>query len=178
MLMPDIDIFLWNRIKTGDEEAFRIVFDKYYSLLCLLSKQYTHNINTSREIVQALFVNLWEKKNALDITTLKGYLCQSVRFNTIRHLENDRKMAIRLESLPQPDHESVSADHLEFAELEEAIIRTIDCLPEQCSRVFKMSRFERLTYTEIADKLEISVKTVESHISKALKTLTEKLKGY
>ena len=174
--MPEIDKFLWSRVKTGDNEAFEILFEKYYALLCLISKRYTHDIGHSKEVIQALFVNLWDHRNELTVkTSLKSYLYQCARFNSIRYIQNDRKIGIRLDSFPGQDTEGEFRDHIEYAELQEKIIRTIDALPEQCQKVFKLSRFEQLKQSEIADRLGISIKTVETHISKALKVLEEKL---
>ena len=177
--MPDIDLFLWSRVKTGDKEAFQILFDKYYALLCLLSRRYTSDIEKSREITQNLFMYLWEHRYEITVnTSLKSYLCQAVRFNSIRYIENDRKAGIRIEDFPESVNYQELFDHIEYAELQDKIIRSIDSLPEQCQKVFKLSRFEQLKYTEIAERLDISLKTVESHISKALRVLEEKLKGY
>ena len=66
--MPDIDIFLWSKVKTGDKEAFQVLFEKYYSVLGLLSKRYTHDLTKAREIIQALFIYLWEHRNELNIS--------------------------------------------------------------------------------------------------------------
>jgi len=176
--MPEIDIFLWSRVQSGDKEAFQILFEKYYPVLCLISRRYTHDIETSREIIQVLFVHLWENRTALNINlTLKNYLYQSARFNSIRRINQDKRVFIHQAVKPELENDQVFSDHIEYAELQEKIVRTIDALPEQCKRVFKMSRFEQLKQVEIAVKLGISIKTVESHISKALRVLEEKLQG-
>lgn len=174
--MPGIDLFLWSRVKTGDKEAFHVLFEKYYAVLCLLSRKYTHDINNSREIIQTLFINLWERRSDLNITnSVKSYLYQSARFNSIRYLENSRRTGISLDEIADWNEDPKFNDHIEYAELQEKIIRVVDDLPDQCRKVFKMSRFEHLKQMEIAEKLSISVKTVESHIAKALKILDEKL---
>ncbi|HLO57771.1 MAG TPA: RNA polymerase sigma-70 factor [Bacteroidales bacterium] len=174
--MPEIDRFLWSRVKSGDKEAFGILFEKYYALLCLISKRYTCNMVTSKEIIQALFVNLWDRKKELDISgSVKHYLYQCARYNSIRYLQKERK-SIRFDFMSEnAELDAEFHDHIEYAELQEKIVRTIDALPEQCQKVFKMSRFEQLKQSEIADRLGISIKTVETHISKALRLLEEKL---
>lgn len=172
----DIDLFLWSKVKTGDKESFELLFDKYYTLLCLLSKRYTHDISAAREIIQNLFIYLWEHRVELNITiSLKAYLLRAVKYNSIRYIEKDRKIGIRMNSFPDTDHDTEFIDHIEYAELQEKILETIDALPDQCKKVFKMSRFEQLKYADIAQRLAISVKTVESHITKALRILQEKL---
>ncbi len=156
-----------------------MLFEKYYSVLCLLSKRYTHDLAKAREITQALFICLWEHRNELNISvSLKSYLHQAVKFNSIRYLRNDRNIGIRMDKFPEADHDKEFFDHIEYAELQGKILETIDSLPDQCQKVFKMSRFEQLKYTDIAQQLDISVKTVESHISKALRILQENLNDY
>lgn len=169
---PDIDKFLWSKVREGDTEAFQFLFEKYYAVLCLLSKRYTNDIDSSREIIQGLFIKLWEKRSELTISvSVKSYLYQSARFNTIRHVYNNRRFA----GMSETKQEQAFEDHIEYAELQEKIIRTIDALPDQCKRVFKLSRFEHFKQNEIAQLLGISIKTVESHIRKALRLLEQKL---
>ncbi len=176
---PEIDLFLWSKVKQGDKEAFELLFNKYYSVLCILSKRYTDDISASREIIQNLFITLWEHRADLNITTsLKSYLFQAAKFNSIRYVEKDRKNGLHLHEMPEPEQDKAFFDPIEYAELQGKILETIETLPEQCKRVFTMSRFEQLKYADIAKKLEISVKTVESHISKALRILEHNLSQY
>jgi RNA polymerase sigma-70 factor (ECF subfamily) len=176
--MPDIDFFLWSRIQSGDTGVFEILFQKYHASLCLLSKRYTKDMASARDIVQALFIHLWEKRASIIIeVSLRAYLYRAVRFNSIRYLENDRKIGIRTEEMPEMTHDPEFFDNIEYIELQRVILDTIESLPEQCRKVFTLSRNENLKYTEIAEVLQISVKTVESHISKALKILHENLRS-
>ena len=176
---PEIDLFLWSKVKQGDKEAFELLFNKYYSVLCILSRRYTEDISASREIIQSLFITLWEHRADLNInTSLKSYLCQAAKFNSIRYVEKDRKKGLHMQEIPENEQDEVFFDHVEYAELQGRILETIDTLPEQCKKVFTMSRFEQLKYADIAEKLDISVKTVESHISKALRILETHLSRY
>jgi RNA polymerase sigma-70 factor, ECF subfamily len=176
--IPEIDLFLWSKVRQGDKEAFELLFNKYYTVLCILSKRYTNDIPISREVIQNLFIYLWEHRIDLDITCcLKSYLFRATKFNSIRYIEKDRKKGIHLDEFPETEHPGFF-DHVEYAELQGRILETIESLPDQCRKVFTMSRFEQLKYADIAERLDISVKTVESHISKALRILENNLSHY
>jgi RNA polymerase sigma-70 factor, ECF subfamily len=173
--MAEVDLLLWEKVKLGDKKAFEIIFLSYYPVLCLFAQKYAHDITLSKEIVQNLFVYLWEYRNELTIhSSLKAYLYKAVRFNTIRCIENEKKIGIRMDTMPELDDPEFN-DHLEYAELQEKILSAIESLPEQCQKIFKMSRFEQLKYSEIANELNLSVKTIEAQISKALKVIQQKV---
>jgi RNA polymerase sigma-70 factor (ECF subfamily) len=92
-------------------------------------------------------------------------------------MEKARKIIASLDEISEKEDRTFF-DHVEYAELQGKILETIESLPEQCKRVFTMSRFDQLKYNVIAEKLDISIKTVESHISKALRTLENNLSHY
>jgi RNA polymerase sigma-70 factor (ECF subfamily) len=170
--MTGEDLLLWSRVQGDDPKAFEALFRKYFYTLCLLSRRYTRDMTTSREVVQDLFIHLWENRKNIKITaSIRSYLATATRFNSIRRIKADQKVIIFTDVLPDSGQELT--DHLEYAELQAAIVRAIDGLPEQCRRVFELSRFELLKHSEIASRLEISVKTVEAHIGKALKQLQQ-----
>lgn len=170
--MNDKELNLWSCIRNGDEESFRILFDRYYAFLCLLSNRYTHNMSLSRDVVQDLFVRLWEKRKEIDIrTSLKAYLTQAVRFNSIRRLKDNHEIYLENVLVNESLNDSAFHDHLEYAEIQSAILEAIKSLPVQCRKVFEKSRFDCLTYKEISKEMGISVKTVEAHISKALRII-------
>ena len=176
---PEIDLFLWSKVRLGDKEAFELLFNKYYSVLCILSKRYTKDISMSREVIQSLFIYLWEHRSDLVVTTsLKSYLFQATRFNSIRYITKGHKTGMHLREFTETEQDTLFFDHVEYAELQGKILETIDTLPEQCKKVFTMSRFDQLKYADIAEQLNISVKTVESHISKALRILESNLSHY
>jgi RNA polymerase sigma-70 factor (ECF subfamily) len=131
-------------------------------------------MTTSREVVQDLFIHLWEQRKELEITTsFKSYLSAAVRHNSIRRLNNYRKDIILTDKLPENPQELF--DHLEYAELQASILEAIEALPDQCRKVFIMSRFDQLKYSEIAQQLRLSVKTIEAHISKALRLIQDNI---
>ena len=138
-------------------------------------------MDQAEEIVQEMFFNFWQKKDKMDISTsLEAYLFRSVRnacLNYLKHLKvrEEHRLATNAE-LRRKEQEV--HDRMEALELQERIDRIIEQLPPERQKIFKMSRFEELKYKEIAEKLNISVKTVEVQMSKALKFLRMNLADY
>jgi RNA polymerase sigma-70 factor (ECF subfamily) len=138
-------------------------------------------MDVAEEIVQEVFIKLWERREELEFnSSVKSYLFRAVHntsLNYLRHLkvrEEHRQYAEERHQLLSMEY----SDGLEEKELENRIWDAIGRLPEQCARIFQMSRFEGLKYREIADKLGISPKTVEVQMGKALRRLREDLKDY
>ena len=131
--------------------------------------------------MQSTFLNVWEKKETLSIrTAVKPYLYAMVRnacLNVIKHEKIKQKHAVEELAIGIHSYDSVSHT-VAGSELELKIQQAMEKLPEQCRLVFKLSRFEELKYSEIADQLNISIKTVENHMGKALKIMREQLKDY
>lgn len=173
--MENSEIKLLEQIKKDDSSAFDEIFRKYYSQLCFFSLKIVKSKEAAEEIVQDLFVQFWEKRKTLDINiSLKAYLYRSVYNNSVRQFKSNNKF----ESI-NDSYNSVEdnfTDLLEKNEIENSVYNCIEELPEQCKKIFKMSRFEELKYREIAEKLNLSVKTVETQMSRALKYLTTNLK--
>ncbi len=172
----DLDVneqSLLNSIKKGDEKAFEVLFKSYYPHLVLFAQKYLNDRDLSESLVQDVFVNMWMKREDLTIRSLKGFLVVAVRNkcnNELKHQKvvreyenlNDR---VEVEELPHYKDEAYL----------NKINEVIDLLPAQRKRIFRMSRMDGLKYREIADKLNISPKTVEVQMGKALKFLREKL---
>lgn len=160
-----------------DKPAFEELFRKYFPSLMAFAGRFLPDEDDAREVVHKVFINLWEKRSMLDTSTsLKSYLFKSVH-NRSLNVIRDRKKFVG-DEVPDLASEIDVEAQMEAMELEERIMKVIEGLPEKCKEVFKMSRFEGLKYNEIADKLGISVKTVENQMSKALKVLREKLADY
>ncbi|MBN2613316.1 MAG: RNA polymerase sigma-70 factor [Bacteroidales bacterium] len=161
--------------------AFEILFRKYYSYLSNYAFKIVENIDTAEEIIQDLFVGLWEKREELVIeTSVKSYLFKSA-YNRcllfLRHksVTNRYEQYVKAgEELSEPD----VSEELNMKELNDIIDRTLDELPETRRTIFRMSRFEGLKYHEIAKKLSLSVKTIESNMGKALKLFRKNIKTY
>ncbi|QRR03667.1 RNA polymerase sigma-70 factor [Dyadobacter sandarakinus] len=168
-------------IRRGDEPAFEQTFRKFYPRLCHYACTLLKDEDESEEVVQHVFLTIWEKREDLEITlSLKSYLYRAVHNHCLNrfkhHAVREAHREHTLHFVPQ-SYESVT-EAIHASELEERIERAVGNLPEQCRKVFRLSRFEELKYQEIAARLEISVKTVENQIGKALKLLRTELADY
>lgn len=167
-------------IKKGDEKAFEILFKTLYAPLCQFSCSFLKDMDESESLVQEVFVSFWDRRNSLSINSSpKSYLFQMVRnhsLNVLKHREHVLEYE-RSESI-ESDTNNRDYNGTEQREFEALVSIAIAEMPEQRRRVFKMSRFEGLKYQEIAEKLELSVKTVENHMGAALKHLRKELAPY
>jgi len=168
-------------LSEGDITVFEMIFRNYYQPLCNYAYTFLQDKEDAEEIVQSTFLLVWEKRDALAIrTSVKPYLYAMVRnacLNVLKHQKVKQKFAGEEIALADRSHDDVS-QHVASNELELRIKVAMNELPEQCRMVFKLSRFEELKYAEIAEQLNISVKTVENHMGKALKIMREQLKDY
>jgi RNA polymerase sigma-70 factor, ECF subfamily len=171
----------FDALASGDITAFEMYFKSFYQPLCSYAYTFLHDRDEAEEIVQSTFLSVWEKRATLKVhTSSKSYMYAMVRnacLNVIKHEKIKQRYVGEEIALAQPGYESV-AQTVASTELETRIQVAIEKLPEQCRLVFKLSRFEELKYNEIAEQLDISVKTVENHMGKALKIMREQLKDY
>lgn len=168
-------------LSQGGITAFEMLFKTYYQPLCNYAYTFLQDKEDAEEIVQSTFLLVWEKRDTLAIrTSVKPYLYAMVRnacLNVIKHEKIKQKFAGEEMALADRGHDSVN-HAIATNELENRIKAALEALPEQCRLVFKLSRFEELKYAEIAEQLNISIKTVENHMGKALKIMREQLKDY
>lgn len=173
--------YILDKLRSGDEQVFEEIFRTYYERLCNYANTILNDMDEAEEMVQNAFLVVWEKHESLDIhTSMKSYLYRAVHNSCLNRVKHYKVRQVHGEAIKhQADilYDDASED-LVGKELEGVINQAIDELPHQCRMVFRMSRFENLSYAEIAEQLNISVKTVENHMVKALKTLREKLKDY
>lgn len=168
-------------IREGNERIFEETFRKYYQSLCNYANSILKEMDEAEEVVQNLFLSIWEKRSNLEINiSLKSYLYRAVHnhcLNRIKHLKVKEEYHQYAVNFYDSSYESVSQTVMKN-ELETKIEEAIRKLPEQCRLIFRMSRFEELKYHEIAEQLELSPKTVENQIGKALKILRVELAEY
>lgn len=153
----------------------------HFKGLCFFAQNYVKDFDMAKEIVQNSFINLWEKRQSIDTSkSVKTYLTTSIRNKCLNYLRDTKKFNtdIILSDVLFREIDSEQSDKLIEKELNNKINKVINELPEKCKEVFLLNRYEDLKYKEIADKLSISIKTVETQMSKALKHLKEKLKDY
>ena len=146
------------------------IFKCYYRPLCLYALHYVHNTDISEDIVQDSFFSLWERINSVEIENVKAYLYKTVRNRSLDYLKEN---SIYETNLSPFDLEDILTDEeAEERSLAEARMWTIiDTLSERCREVFLLNKRDGMKYKEIADRLHISVNTVDNHISKALRLI-------
>lgn len=168
-------------LKNKDKAVFDFIFNYYYSGLCAYSLKYIQEKETVEDIVQDFFVSLWLKSNQTIITdSLKSYLFTSVKnrcLDYLKHHEVEKKFNLNTLIYSAPPEETNFDIYVE-TELREAISAGLEKLAPRCREIFELSRFKGLKNQEIADKLNISKRTVELQISLALKTLRLELKDF
>lgn len=171
---------LFKRITEGDEKAFEMLFHAYYANLCRFATGIISDDETAEEIVQDLFVKIWEKRTQLSIdSSIKNYFYRAVKNQCINFIEHNNIVAQHISSRqPEKEMEIQPDEHFLAAELAQKIEESIASLPEKRREIFRLSREEGLKYREIAKKLNISTKTVEAQMGLAIKTLREKLKHH
>jgi len=163
-----------NRI---DHQVLEELFKTYFTPLMAFSRKILGDEDDAREVVQQVFIRLWEKRGDIDLSTsLKSYLFTAVNNRSLNVIRDRKKFSS--EEVPEGPGDWDVSEELESVELEEKIRGAISSLPERCRLIFELSRFEGLKYAEIALKLDISVKTVENQMTKALKILREQLANY
>jgi len=174
-----VSLLIFKQIKDGNIEAFESLFRLYYEPLCRYAYQFVENMETAEEIVQDLFYIIWKERQNLQIfTSVNGYLYRSVKNKSLQYLEQEKvRDAYRKTYIENAVIEtSTPQEELEYKELEQQIEETLHFLPERKQKIFRMNRIEGKKYTEIAQELQISVKTVEAEMSKVLRELRSKIK--
>ena len=173
--------FLIRQLKKGEESAYEMLFKEYYQMLVIFANKYLYDIEASKELVQDLFVYIYEKREKIEInSSLKSYLFRSVHNRSLNLINSERirnKYAEHISRTIDLDENTIEKQ-MNHSELEHAIYRAIGDLPTKCRDIFKLNRFEGMSNSEIAEKLKLSKRTVETQISKALKILRVKLEPY
>jgi len=180
-MIAQVEQDIWQSISAGDELAYEGLFKSFYPELTLYAVRFVQDIDNAEEIVQDIFFNLWNNRSKLNINvSLKSYLYRTVKntcLNLLKHQKVEHKYKEHFSRELQID-EMNSDNWMVESELSDKITGAIEKLPPERKKVFVLSRFEELKYKEIAEKLDISIKTVENQMGKALKFLREELKDY
>lgn len=168
-------------LQLGNRQIFDQLFADYYVNLCRFAYTYLRDDDTSEEIVQEVFIALWEQRETLDInTSLRSFLYTSVKNRSLNYIRNSKTRNYHENEFAMEQHSKVShiINFCEREELNYLIDQAIKELPVQCRTIFELSRHQNLTYCEIAQQMDISAKTVENQMGIALKRLRGKLSPY
>jgi RNA polymerase sigma-70 factor (family 1) len=184
-MKKEIDL-LWHKIKLGDEKAFESLFNELYPYLLNFAQQLLNKLPDAEEIVNDVFIKLWQNKESIIIQeSIKSYLYQMVHnlaMNKMDHFKTKKfspNKQISLEDWKQIYNTYLVDDSLilqiEAAETEQLIAKAVENLPEKCKEIFKLSRYENLSYEEIAIKLNLSQSTVRVNIFRALEFISKNI---
>lgn len=164
-----------------NETVFEQLFKKHFRELHAYAFSLLKDWDVAEEIVQALFLKLWEKNEWPNIqNSIKSYLYKSVYHDSLNYIRR-QKVQQRYQTTTaysMKNHTDDAAGKLKLSELERHLYKALNKLPEKCRAIFHLSRFEELKYQEIANQLNISIKTVETHMGKALRILRKEMKEF
>lgn len=172
------DLDLVKRLQQNEEEALTIIYKEYWQIMYMAAYNLVKDRSVCEDIVQEVFISLWQRREKLQIkTSLKSYLYTSTVYKVYDHFSKNKKML--KDELFDNFENKIEASNPETKLMHEELIRhldaIVDSLPDKCREVYKLSRENMLSNKEIAEQLNISQRTVEGHISKALKILKESL---
>ncbi len=164
-------------LKKGDRKVFENIFNEYYTILVRLSLNIVKQEEIAEEVVQDVFVKLWEKKEEISIqVSIQVYLSKVVRNQSLNYLkskEGKYQQVVKTELDDDLVVDQEAQHELEFLEFQYLVEKSINALPDRSQQIFKLSRFEGLSYSKIAQQLDISVKAVEKQMSFSLKRMRE-----
>jgi len=171
---------IFRKIRNDDREAFKTLFDTYYASLCHYASHFLNDDSLSEEVVQELFVILWEKRKTVNVeVSVKSYLFRAVRNLCLNQIQHDKVKKLHARKLKEVlMAEDPAADYLITPEMILELEEGIESLPDKRREIFRLSREDGLKYREIAEKLNISVKTVEAQMGLALKALRSKIVSF
>lgn len=165
---------LFEEISRRNEPAFAHFYHRHWDSLFISAYKVLKDEEACKDIVQEVFLSIWGSSNLQGIDNIQAYLHQSVRYKVLMALRKEKVSEKHLETIHHLT-ENTTEKHLEFEELTRTIEQSIQSLPDKCQEVFRLSRMENLSNHEIAERLNISVRTVETHIGNALRRLRSRL---
>ncbi len=171
-------------LRANDKSALQSLFQRHYQEVCRTILRFISDRNQAEDLAQEVFIRLWQKRDTLDITTSFGAYLHRMAINEalsfLRKVKRreDKAQIIAEQPIPSAYDSRDGEEILIQQELREQVSAAIDQLPPRCRTIFQLSRFEQLSYREISEKLEISIKTVEHQMGKALKILRVSLQRH
>ena len=177
-ILSPTDHELLSQLKEGDRNAFTTLYNRYWDKLYSVAYNRLADEYEAEEAVQNIFLDLWKRKDTISLThTISTYLSVAVKYHVFTRLAQLRREKLRTEQLQLSavEGKETTAEWLSERELKKQLEKSIRALPEKCRIVFLLSREQNLSNKQIAEELDISEKTVEGHITKALTTLKDSL---
>ncbi len=168
MKTSDADLLML--AKKDNEIAFKQLYDRHWKRLYVFSFKFLKNESEAKDVVQEVFCMLWSKRRDLEIREVKPYLFASTKFKCLEYLKKER-LTVFLNHVNLFIQDDSLEKEMSFKDTQVKLQRGIDSLPEKSKRIFKMSRYQELSNKEIAHELDISIKTVEYHITQCIKRL-------
>jgi len=169
---------LLSLLKTQDQDAFDEIHRRYWKKMLLVAWNHSKNNFIAKDIVQEAFINLWEKAPGLEIQSLSAFLATSIKFYIFRHYQKERRRA----KLARDNYHFVESvmdeEKLDARFLQELIDGIVEEMPERCRLVFQLSRNKGMKNPEIAEKINITEKSVENTLTRALKIIRGGLKDH
>lgn len=177
MQQPTSDLQLFEQLRQGQSEALDALFRRHYADCCRSAERILRDPTAAEDVVQELFFNLWKKRNALPIIDEpRAYLLRSARNRSLNWLRDRSKLPQTDGEMPEiPSAANQPVSKLELRELQAQVDAAINALPERCRLVYVLCRIEEMPRGEVAQKLGISVKTVENQMTRAYRFLRQYL---
>lgn len=171
---------LLEALRNDDQDAFRELFNRYWRTVHVLAYARVRSKEVTEEIVQDLFISLWDKRSSQSIQNLPAYLFQAVKFKALNYIESrlvqEKYWNYYRNFIPQKEESTQST--VEFDDLMEALEQGLETLPEKSKKVFRLHRLEGWSVSQIASALNLSEKAIEYHLTQSVKKMRIHLKNY
>lgn len=167
------------RLRGGDEKSFVIIYDHFWEKLYYVAFQKLQSQEAAEEVVQEVFLTLWNKRQELEIETLQSYLAAMVRYSVYRYYAKEQSLRNRETNYYENQlHERDLGEDINNKLILDKIFELSNVLPEKCRLVFQYNKLEDRSLKEVAKRLNIAPKTAEAHLTKALKIIRLNLRGF
>ena len=164
---------------TIDLESFRKYYDSYYEQLCRFLNLYSHDPQIIEDVLQEVFLKLWENRDSVEVEHVKTYLFHAAKNQILNYLRNEQNRHYLLERwFDQQIEDKHNKECFDLEKFSSVLDMAINCLPEKCKEIFILSRKENLRYKQIAEVKGISIKTVENQMGIALKKIRDFMTSY
>lgn len=175
---PENDLITFQKVSKGDFKSLETLFNIYYKKLCQFTFLFVCEKTVAEELAADVFVKLWQKRAKIFIeTSVKSYLYRAAKNTCLSYLKSKKQKEVPLEdNLDIQNNEDNPEVNLLYQEFAQHVETCISILPSQCGLIFRLHRFDEMKYSEIAEVLNISVKTVEHQMSKAIRLLNDSIK--